>query len=117
MQHYLRPLVSPTSVAMVGASAREGSLGRIAFANLLHGGFAGPIYAVNPRHARVLDQPAYPSLAAIGRPVELAVIATPVDAVTGVLDDAASVGLKAAVLMTSPPPHPASEAWNRAVRE
>jgi len=50
MQHYLRPLVSPASVAMVGASEREGSVGRIAFDNLLRGGFNGPIYAVNPRH-------------------------------------------------------------------
>src|SRR5437868_13753045 len=100
MQHYLRPLVSPASVAMAGASEREGSVGRIAFANLLAGGFTGPIYAVNPRHAQVLGQRAYRSFAAIGKPVELAVIATPADAVVAVLDDAAWIGVEAAVVMT-----------------
>jgi len=94
MQHYLRPLVSPASVAMVGASEREGSVGRIAFDNLLRGGFNGPIYAVNPRHAQVLGERAYPSLSAIGKPVDLAVIATPPDAVVPVLDDAARAGVR-----------------------
>jgi acetyltransferase len=116
MQHYLRPLVSPASVGMVGASEREGSVGRIAFGNLLRGGFSGPIYAVNPRHAQVLGERAYPSLSAIGKPVDLAVIATPPDSVVPVLEVAARAGVKAAVVMTVPPARRAVAAWNREVR-
>jgi acetyltransferase len=55
--HYLRPLLAPSSVALVGASERPGSLGRIVYENLLAGGFGGEIYAVNPHHATVLDTP------------------------------------------------------------
>lgn len=117
MQHYLRPLVSPASVAMVGASEREGSVGRTAFANLIAGGFSGPLYAVNPRRSEVLGRPAVPSLRALGNPVELAVIATPADAVLDVLDDAPAVNLKAAVVMTTPPATSEADAWSRAVRD
>jgi len=116
MQHYLRPLVSPASVAMVGASEREGSVGRVAFSNLLGGGFKGPIHPVNPRHGAVLGRPTFRTLAAIARPVELAVIATPPEAVAGVLADAPRVGLKAAVVMTTPPARGAA-AWNDEVRD
>jgi acetyltransferase len=102
MHHYLRPLLSPDAVALVGASEREGSLGRVVFENLLAGGFKGPLYAVNPRHASVLGQRAFPSLQAIGAPVDLAIVATPEQAVAQVLDDAAAARIKVAVLMTSP---------------
>jgi acetyltransferase len=115
MQHYLRPLISPASVAMVGASEREGSVGRTAFANLLAGGFDGPIHAVNPRHATVQGRPAFRTLAAIERQVDLAVIATPPAAVPAVLADAPRIGLKAAVVMTAPPTRNA-EAWSADVR-
>ena len=117
MQHYLRPLVSPASVAMVGATEREGAVGRVAFANLLAGGFKGPLYAVNPRRSAVLGHPVLPTLAAIARPVELAVIATPPAAVVDVLNDAPAVGLKAAVVMTAPPAGTDATAWARDVRD
>jgi len=115
MQHYLRPLVAPASVAMVGATEREGAVGRIALANLLACGFKGAVYAVNPRRDRVLGQPVAPSLARIGGAVELAVIATPPAAVVDVLNEAPAVGLKAAVVMTAPPMDRA-DAWARDVR-
>jgi len=116
MQHYLRPLVSPASVALVGATEREGSVGRTALENLLEGGFKGPIHAINPKHRTVLGLRAYGSLSAIGAPVELAVIATPARAVTGVLDDAGASGVKAAVIMTAPPASGAKQ-WSRDVQD
>jgi acetyltransferase len=100
--HYLRPLVKPASVALVGASEREGSLGRIVYENLLGGGFAGALYAVNPRHAKVLDRPAYASLGAIGAPVDLAIVAAPASTVVAVLGDAPAAKVKVAVVMTAP---------------
>ena len=83
--HYLRPLLAPDSVALVGASERPGSLGRVVYENMLAGEFKGELYAVNPGHAKVFGRPAYASLAAIGRPIDLAVICAPPAAVPDVL--------------------------------
>lgn len=117
MQHYLRPLIKPASVALVGASERPGSLGRTVYENLLGGKFAGEIYAVNPRHATLLDRPAFASLAAIQKPVDLAVIATPAEEVPRVLEAASAVKLKAAVVMSAPTAidRAAARAWTREV--
>jgi acetyltransferase len=101
MHHYLRPLLRPDSVALVGASERAGSLGRVVYENLLAGGFDGPLHAVNARHSSVLGHRAYKSLTAIGAPVELAIVATPPHAVIDVLDSAGAAGVKVAIVMTT----------------
>jgi len=100
---YLRALLTPSSIAVVGASGRPGSMGRILFENLMGGGFAGPIYAVNPNHRRVLARKSYASVVAIRKPVDLALIATPTAVVPQVLEDAARAGAKAAVILSVPP--------------
>ena len=102
MHHYLRPLVRPQSVALVGASERAGSIGRTVYENLLAGGYGGALYAVNPRHSTILGRPAYSSLASIDDAVDLAIIATPPHAVPDVLRGAAAARLKVAVVMTAP---------------
>ena len=68
LHHYLRPLIMPASVALVGASGKPGSIGRIVFENLLGGAFHGTLHAVNPNHRRVLARRSHPSLVAIGKP-------------------------------------------------
>jgi acetyltransferase len=103
IHHYLRPLLMPESVALVGASDRPGKIGRVVFENLLDGGFKGDIYPVNPSHRKVLGQKCYSSLGAIGKHVDLVLVAVPCAAVPGVIDDAAAVGAKAAAIMTAPP--------------
>jgi len=110
---YLRALLTPASVAVVGASGRAGSMGRILFENVIGGGFAGPVYAVNPNHRRVLARRSCASISAIGKPVDLALIATPADAVPGILRDAARAGVKAAVIVSAAPPDAAeAKRWN-----
>jgi len=114
--HYLRPLLMPASVALVGASSTPGSMGRVVMENLLGGVFHGSLYAVNPGHRRVLARRSYPSLAAIGKPVELALIAVPYAAVAAVLNDAALAGVKAAIVLSAPPVDPdAARRWHRDV--
>ena len=114
MHHYLRPLLRPDSVALVGASERTGSLGRTVYENLLTGGYKGSVYGVNPAHATVLGRPAFASLSAIGAPVDLALIATPPDAVVQALDAAADAKVKVAIVMTAPAgiDTVASRAWS-----
>jgi acetyltransferase len=102
-QHALRPLLLPRGVALVGASERPGSLGRIVFENALQAAFAGDLYAVNPRHREVLGRKSWPKISAIGLPVDLAVIAAPAQAIRDVLDDAATTRVDAAILLTDPP--------------
>jgi acetyltransferase len=101
MDHYLRPLLAPRSVALVGASERPGSLGNIVWRNLADGAFHGSLHAVNPKHRSLFGAKAYASLRDLPDPVELAVVATPAAAVPGVLADASAAGIKAAVVLTS----------------
>jgi acetyltransferase len=111
---FLRSLLMPASVALVGASNKPDSLGRIVMENLLNGDFHGGLFAVNPNHRRVLGQRSYPSLAAIGRPVDLALIAVPCAAALGVVDEAARAGTKAAVIFSAPPERPVdARRWQR----
>jgi acetyltransferase len=116
MHHYLQPLLAPRSVALVGASDRPGSLGRIVYENLLAGEFAGELYAVNPNHQRILGRPALASLDAIGTGVDLAVIASPPEAVAVILEQV-SLAPKTAILMTAPPGNDRREtvAWVRKI--
>jgi acetyltransferase len=103
---YLRSLLMPASVALVGASSKPGSIGRIVLENMLGGAFRGTLYAVNPKHRRVLAQRSYASLAAIGRSVELALIVVPAAAVPEVFEDVARAGIRVAVILSPPPPDP-----------
>jgi acetyltransferase len=103
LQHYLRPLLAPTSVALVGATHRAGTVGRVLLENLVAGGFAGEVHFVNPHHKRVLGKKCFASLRDIGKPVELALIAVPCAAVPLVLEDGAHAGVAAAVIHSAPP--------------
>lgn len=100
--HYLRPMLVPESVALIGASAKPESLGRLVYDNLLAGGFKGELFAVNPNHTAILERPAYPSLTAIGKPVDLAVICAPPAAVPAILDEARS-RVRGAVILSGAP--------------
>ncbi|MEO8676003.1 MAG: CoA-binding protein, partial [Casimicrobiaceae bacterium] len=102
-QHYLRPLLLPESVAIVGASERAGSIGRVVFENVIRGAFTGRLHAVNPRHREVMGHKSWANLKAIGGPLDLAIIAVPPEAVRDVLDDGGHAGLRAAIVLSHPP--------------
>ena len=61
-KHYLNKVFEPQSVAIVGASERESSVGAQVLRNMREGGFAGVIYPVNPKHETVQGLPAYASI-------------------------------------------------------
>jgi acetyltransferase len=91
----------PRSVAVIGASERAGSIGRVLLENLAAGGFEGEVFAVNARRARVLDRTAYPDVAAVPRVPDLAVVATPAATVPGVVGELAERGVRGAVIVTA----------------
>ena len=99
--HYLQPLLAPESVALVGATEREGALGAIVWRNLAAGGLRGELTPINPKHRTVFGRRAYGRLTEIPKPPDLAVIVTPAHAVESVIQDAGKAGVRAAVILTS----------------
>lgn len=94
-------LFAPKSVALIGASAKAGSVGRIVASNLRNGGFDGDVWLVNPRHASIDGAPCYTSVSALPRAPDLAVVATPPPTVPDVIADLARHGTRAAVVITA----------------
>jgi len=72
---WLKPLLEPRSIAIVGASPRPGSFGRTTLAQTIAGGFTGPIYPVNPNQQEILGLKCYPSLADLPEPADLVILA------------------------------------------
>lgn len=97
----LDALFAPRSIAVVGASATPTKIGGIPLDYLLHHGYQGRVYAVNPRAAEVQGVKAHSSLLAIGEPVDLAIFAIPEAHVEAALDDAIAAGVKAVVLFSA----------------
>lgn len=91
----LARLVSPRSVALVGASERDHSAGKRVLAGILAGKFAGAVYPVNPRYETVLGCRAYPSLAALPEVPDVVFIAIPAEQIAGVVREAGALGVKA----------------------
>lgn len=97
----LSSLLAPRSVAFAGASPEPGSVGEIVARNLLSGGFAGPIWFVNPHHDTILGQHCFKSLASLPSAPDLVVVGTPPKTVPGVIAEAGARGAKAAVVITA----------------
>ena len=99
--HYLSRLFSPRSIAVIGASERQNSVGMRVFANLIEAGFEGQLYPVNPKHDTVQGKPCHPSVSAIGHPVDLAVIATPAETVPDIIHECGEYGVAAAIILSA----------------
>ncbi|MCP3992239.1 MAG: GNAT family N-acetyltransferase [Actinomycetia bacterium] len=94
-------LLEPSSLAIVGASRRVGSVGHELARSIRAGGFAGATYHVNPAADEVLGERAWPSLRAIGEPVDLAIVAVPAVQVEGVVLDAVKAGVSGLLIVSS----------------
>ncbi len=82
---HLDRLLTPHSVAVVGASARPGSVGATVWHNLRRGEFAGAVHAVNPRHAAIDGVRTFSRIADLPEPPDLAVVCTPPDTVPQII--------------------------------
>ncbi len=97
----LDPLFRPRSVAVIGASRERGTIGAEIFHNLLEHGFRGPVYPVNPKATVVQSVQAYPTIADVPGPVDLAVIVVPAAAATEILEACGKAGVRAAVVISA----------------
>jgi acetyltransferase len=91
----------PRSVAVVGASDREGSVGRQVFENLLSAGFDGAIYPINHRHASVLGHATYARVCDVPGAIDLCVVAVPKQGVRAVLGDCIAKGVQFVLVMSA----------------
>lgn len=111
----LTPFFSPRSVAVVGASTRESSVGHALLKNLLEGGqparwaagpegsrgFGGEVYAVNRKGGEILGVQAHTSLSEIGAPVDLVVVAIPPRFIKGVIEECGAIGTKTVIVISA----------------
>ncbi len=89
------------SIAVIGASRREATIGQVLVRNLVMGNFSGRVYAVNPSSESVSGLPAYATVGDIPGEVDVAIVAVPADAVQDVVLDCAAKGVHGLVVISS----------------
>ncbi len=103
-------LLSPRSVAVIGASTRPGTIGHTLLRNLLGGtragvrstvGFVGAVYPIHPTARTVRGLRAYPSIRDVPGPVDLALVAVPAEVVGTVVEDCARAGVRSLVIVSA----------------
>jgi acetyltransferase len=94
-------LLSPRSLAVVGASPHESSVGRHVITNIVSAGFSGPIHIVNPHYGEIEGLATVKSLEAITEAPDVAIIAAPPAAVPAVVAEAGGRGVASAVIITA----------------
>lgn len=87
-------LLSPSSVAVIGASPTEGKVGHDVLKNLLTQGYKGQVYPINPKYPEILGTTAYPTIGAVPETPELVVIVTPAPTVVGLLEECGAAGVQ-----------------------
>ncbi len=100
-RHPLDCIFRPRSVAVIGASEREGSVGRTLLWNLIRSPFGGPVFPVNPQRHSVLGIKSYPNIANVPEVVDLVVIATPAATVPQVIRECVAIGVKGAIIVSA----------------
>lgn len=97
----LNAIFRPRSVAVIGASNREGSVGNAIFMNILLGGYCGTLYPVNPKASSIAGVHAFRDMASIPDEVDLALIIVPAGAVAAVLEECGQKGVRGAVVVSA----------------
>lgn len=97
----LEKLLNPESIAVIGASDREGAPGRAIAANLINGNFSGPLHFINPRYKSVLGKPCHRSLKKIDATPDLTIILVPERIVRRTLVQTAGSGCKVIMVMSA----------------
>ena len=99
--HPLDAMFSPRSVAVVGASDRQGGVGKAVLRSLVNNPFGGTVYPVSDKRSSVGGIKAYPRLADIPEPVDLAVVVTPAATVPGIITECVEAGVRAVIVISA----------------
>jgi acetyl coenzyme A synthetase (ADP forming)-like protein len=94
-------MVTPATIAVVGASNKEDSVGNAVMVNILHGRYSGKVYPVNPLRNEILGLKCYSSILRINDNIDLAVIITPSKTVPNIIEECGKKGVKGAVIISA----------------
>jgi acetyltransferase len=97
----LKKFFCPSTIAVVGASRKEGSVGHAVIRNLIYGGFTGVIYPVNPKAKGIQGVPCFPNLKSIGDAPDMVVVVVPSNYVESVILEAAEVGTRHVLVISA----------------
>lgn len=97
----LQSMLSPKSIAIVGASANESKRGNIAIRHLLNNQFLGDIYPINPTTSHIHNLACYASLGELPQTPDLALICTPAHTLPDIIKDCGNHGIKGAVVLAT----------------
>lgn len=97
----LEKLLSPRSIAIIGASHDERRPGGQPLHALASYGYTGQIYAVNPRYTDIKGVPCYPDVAALPAPPDLAIVALPASEVPRILEACGAAGIRNALVLSA----------------
>jgi acetyltransferase len=97
----LDAIFAPHSVAVIGATERQGTVGRALIENLLRSPFGGTVYPVNQQRGNVLGVRAYRAISDIPEVVDLAVIVTPAETVPAIITQCADAGVGGAIVISA----------------
>ncbi len=100
-RHALDTIFAPRNVAVIGATETAGSVGRTILWNLISSPFGGTVFPINPKRAGVLGIKAYPGIAQVPEPVDLAVVVTPAPTVPGIIGECVDAGVKSAIIISA----------------
>ena len=101
MYQELKPLFSPQSIAIIGASASPGKWGNQMVARPLRSSFRGAIYPINPKSKEIEGLKAYPSIKDVPGPVDMAIITVLAPMVPAMVKECAEKGVKAMVIISA----------------
>jgi acetyltransferase len=97
---HIQVMFDPKTIALIGATDKEGAVGRIILENLLRSKDRR-IFPVNPHTSKLFDMDSYPNIADIPEHVDLAVVATPARSVPGVLEECGTAGVAGVVIISA----------------
>ena len=92
---------NPKTIAVIGASTRDGSIGAKILRNLTGSGYAGKVFPVNPFRQTIQGLTAYPNIHSIPEPVDLAIIATPANTVPAIVEECGGSGVVGVVIVSA----------------
>jgi len=97
----LDSIFRPQNVAVIGATDRDGSVGRSVLVNLRGASYRGEVFAVNPKRTQLLDEPAFASIGKVPQTIDLAIIVTPAATVPSLVRECVQARVKSAVVISA----------------
>ncbi len=97
----IEKLFNPNTIAVIGATDREYSVGKALMDNLVENNFKGFIYPINPNREKVKDIKTYPNINEVNNKIDLAIIATPANTIPFIMEECGQTGVENVVIISA----------------